>query len=302
MSGLTNGTAYTFVVRAANNDGFGLPSAPSAPVVPAATVPGAPTGVSATGGNTNATVSWVAPVADGGTPITGYVITAQPGGATVNTEQARHSVVVGSLVNGTAYTFTVKAVNAVGQSQASAASAAATPSTVPSAPQNVAGVVGNSTIALTWAAPASNGGAPLTGYTVTVTPGATSQSVDATTTSVQITGLTNGTAYTVAVTAANARGTGPAATTAPLTPVGAVTNPLSTPPTSVVVLGSTIEIIPTPAPETRLLTALGYRMFSSDGAVFTFGDVRFFGSMGGKKPTVPSSPCRQHHRAMGTGS
>jgi len=60
VSGLTNGTAYTFTVTATNGDGTGAASAASNSVTPIA-VPDAPTGVSATAGNASAAVSWTAP-------------------------------------------------------------------------------------------------------------------------------------------------------------------------------------------------------------------------------------------------
>ena len=78
MTGLTNGTAYTFTVTATNAIGSGPPSAPSNSVTPAA-VPGAPTGVTATAGNAQATVTFVPPVNNGGSPITGYTVTSQSG-------------------------------------------------------------------------------------------------------------------------------------------------------------------------------------------------------------------------------
>ena len=60
VSGLTNGTAYTFTVTATNGNGTSSASAASNPVVPA-TVPDAPTAVSATAGNGTASVSFTAP-------------------------------------------------------------------------------------------------------------------------------------------------------------------------------------------------------------------------------------------------
>ena len=99
--------------------------------VPAATAPGAPTIGTATAGNASASVSWTAPVSDGGSPITGYQVDALTGGTTVvSTTPAAAgttSATVSGLTNGTSYTFQVRAVNAVGTSPNSAQSNAVTP-------------------------------------------------------------------------------------------------------------------------------------------------------------------------------
>jgi putative cell wall-binding protein/subtilisin family serine protease len=110
--GLTNGQAYTFTVTATNALGTGPPSNPSASVTPA-TVPGAPTSVSAVGGNARASVSWTAPADNGGRSITGYTVTSSPGGLTCTTAGATTCTVTG-LTNGTTYTFTVRATNGIG--------------------------------------------------------------------------------------------------------------------------------------------------------------------------------------------
>jgi len=76
-------------------------------------------------------------------------------------------------------------------------------------------------VTVSWTAP-DPGGSPITGYTVTASPGGPSVTVGAAATSAVVTGLTNGTAYTFEVRAANAAGQGPAATTAPATPTASV--------------------------------------------------------------------------------
>jgi hypothetical protein len=90
-----------------------------------ATVPGAPSIGTATGGNAQATVTFTAPGSNGGSAITGYRVTSSPGGITAT--GAGSPIVVTGLTNGTAYTFTVQAQNAIGFSAASAASNSVTP-------------------------------------------------------------------------------------------------------------------------------------------------------------------------------
>ena len=97
----------------------------SLPAIP--TEPGAPTGVMATAGDREVTVTWTSPGDHGSQPITGYTVTASPGGQTIASSGAVTVATLGGLANGTAYTFTVKATNAVGTGPASVASHAATP-------------------------------------------------------------------------------------------------------------------------------------------------------------------------------
>jgi hypothetical protein len=89
-------------------------------------LPGAPTDVSASAGNREATISWTVPISNGGYAITGYTVTASPSGLTCNTTGATSCTMTG-LSNGTSYTFTVVATNSVGNSASSSASNAVTP-------------------------------------------------------------------------------------------------------------------------------------------------------------------------------
>ena len=188
----------------------------------------APTAVTAAPGDQRANVSWTAPGSDGGAAITGYRITpyignvAQPA---IMTPTNATSYAVTGLTNGTAYTFTVAAVNPVGISSDSAASAAVTPSvgaaTVPGTPTNVSGSASDGMVSLTWTAPTSDGGSSITGYRITPYIGATAQQAvltNSSSTGYSIGGLSNGTTYTFSVAAINSRGTG-----ADSAPSGAVT-------------------------------------------------------------------------------
>ena len=115
-TGLTNGTAYTFTVAAINIAGTGTASTASASVTPA-TTPGAPTIGTATFGNASATVTWTAPANNGGSAVTGYVITPYKAGvaqATQTFNSTATTQTASGLTNGSSYTFTVAAINRVG--------------------------------------------------------------------------------------------------------------------------------------------------------------------------------------------
>ena len=102
-----------------------------------ATVPGAPTNVTAAAGNQSASVAWTAPASNGGQPILGYTVVISPAtpSAAVVVNGTRASVT--SLTNGTAYTLQVYATNAVGNGPPSAPSAPVTPTATPAAPVNL---------------------------------------------------------------------------------------------------------------------------------------------------------------------
>jgi alpha-tubulin suppressor-like RCC1 family protein len=189
-----------------------------------ASAPGAPTGVSAVAGNASATVSWTPPASDGGSPITEYDVVSSPGGITVTAGASATSAPVSGLINGTAYTFTVAAKNAIGTGAASAPSNSVTPATVPGPPTGVSAVAGNAAATVSWTPPASNGGNAITKYTATSSPGNVSVDAAANATSVVVSGLTNGTAYTFTVTATNAIGPSlPSAPSNSVTPSGPTT-------------------------------------------------------------------------------
>jgi len=100
-----------------------------------ATAPGAPTGVTGSPGNTTGTVSFTAPANNGGSAITGYAVTCNPAGGT-DTQAGTTSLshLITGLTNGTGYTCTVIASNAVGAGPASTASNLFTPSLAPVPP------------------------------------------------------------------------------------------------------------------------------------------------------------------------
>jgi hypothetical protein len=221
ISGLTNGTSYTFTVAAVNIVGTGPSSTPSPSATPIDTVPGAPTSVTAdvSASASQAVVSWTAPTDNGGQSISNYTVNVITGGSTVSTVSAgtSTSATITGLTNGTSYTFTVTATNSIGTGSASTASSAAIPYTVPGAPSVVSITSTNGSATLSWSAPASNGGRTITDYTITANPSITA--ITTSSTSYTVTGLTNGTTYTFSVVANNLRGSSSAVVFSAVTPM-----------------------------------------------------------------------------------
>jgi len=175
----------------------------------------APTNVSATFGDAQATVDFDPPTDNGGAIITGYIVTSNPGGITATATAS--PITVTGLTNGTAYTFTVVAVNCQGPGTSSAASNSVTPITIPSAPTSVFAVAGNTQATISFTGSANNGGSSITGYTVTSSP--SGLTATGSSSPITVTGLTNGTAYTFTVVATNAAGNSvPSDPSDPVTP------------------------------------------------------------------------------------
>ncbi|MBW8792616.1 MAG: fibronectin type III domain-containing protein [Streptomyces sp.] len=236
VTGLVNGTSYSFTVAAVNPVGTGPATGPVAATP--ASVPDAPKDVTATAGDASAALTWT-PQGNGGSPITSYQVYLADG--TLKKTVATTSTTVTGLTNGTAYSFYVVAVNAVGSSPASATSAPVTP--LPAVPGAPTGLVASVTAAagqadLSWTAPSGATLTPIKSYSVSVTPnsgtvtGTTTYPADGTATTATVTGLANGVGYTFTVRAATTAGAGPASAPATATPYGvpgAVTALTSTP-------------------------------------------------------------------------
>ncbi len=162
VTGLANGTTYYFWVTAVNTAGQSHASN-EVSATPAAT-PGAPTGLTATAGNAQVTLSWTPPASDGGAVVNGYEIYlgTSPGGESrspVGTSLVQGTgYTVTGLANGTTYYFWVTAVNTAGQSHASK-EVSATPAATPGAPTGLTATAGNAQVTLLWTPPASDGGA-----------------------------------------------------------------------------------------------------------------------------------------------
>ena len=196
-------------------------------------VPAAPTGVSATAGNAQNTVTFTA--SSGSTSCNLYWKSGSSmsgnctGNGTKVTDVTSPDVIT-SLTNGTTYYYMLTCQNAVGESSCSS-EVSGTPNvtvTVPGAPTSVAATAGNAQNTITWSAP-STGGTP-TSYNLywsTTDMGSTCSSgskVTGVSSPNIITSLTNGTKYYYMLTAQNSAGEGACSSEVSATPTAPITN------------------------------------------------------------------------------
>ncbi len=174
--------------------------------------PDEPTNVGAEPGNGAATVSWTVPN-DNGSDLTNYVVTPFigyfPQAPQTFTAPATSATLTG-LTNGTTYRFEVAATNGVGTGANSTPSNAVKVGT-PTSPTNINATAGTGSATVTWTAPSSNNGAPITSYVITpYLNGIAEPPKTYTSTALKevVTGLQKGQSYTFEVAGGNTRGTG----------------------------------------------------------------------------------------------
>ena len=170
VTGLLNGTTYSFRVSASNEAGTG----PASDVVRASVgVPSPPGDLVGTPGSSHVELTWSVPSETAGSPITDYVIEYRVDGASswsifADGESTATSAIVTGLSNGVAYQFRVSATNAIGTgSPSTSITVVPWQADAPSAPGDlVVATVMATSMVLEWRAPATDGGSPVLTYDV----------------------------------------------------------------------------------------------------------------------------------------
>jgi len=257
------------------------------------------------------------PVPVGGTPVT---FTAPASGASGIFANSTDTTTATTDTSGLAVATTFTADSTGGTYMVSASSPGLTSAAfsesnnvVPGAPTSLTATLGNSTIGLTWTAPSSNGGSPITGYYIYEGPsvgGESTNPVNSTNLSsctfssgpsqCTVTGLANGATYFFTVKAVNIVGLSMASNGTSATPTAPATSPtggygLAAADGGVFAMGNAgfygseggkrlnkpiVAVVSTPK-------GGGYWLVASDGGIFAFGNAHFYGSEGGKPLTKP---------------
>ncbi|HUM06680.1 MAG TPA: glycoside hydrolase family 44 protein [Terriglobales bacterium] len=201
-TGLTNGTTYYYVVSAVNSHGESANSKEVIGQPTAGPPPSAPTGVTATPGDKQVSLSWNA--SSGATSYHVERATTSGGPYSQIAAPTTTSYTDTGLTNGTTYYYVITALNAGGESGNSSEVSAKPAGSPPATPTGLAATAGDQQVSLTW-----NASAGATSYHVkrsTASGGPYSQVAAPTVTNYTDTGLTNGTTYYYVVSALNANG------------------------------------------------------------------------------------------------
>ncbi|MCY3414051.1 MAG: fibronectin type III domain-containing protein [Candidatus Heimdallarchaeota archaeon] len=165
---VSNGVEYFYVIIAYNAQGDS-PSSVEVSAIPAG-IPGSPTNVQATAGDTEVTLTWSAPVDTGGLPITTYAIYrgTSSGSYIFLTNVTILTYLDTSVANDITYYYVITAFNAQHESLISneVSATPVLPGTVPDAPTNLQVTLDGTSIIIDWQAPVDNGGQPITEYYV----------------------------------------------------------------------------------------------------------------------------------------
>ena len=205
IAGLTNGTTYSFALRATNNEGAGAAS-DSAFVTPG--TPVAPTIASIESGNGQAIITFT-PGGDNGSSISNYEYSLDGTNYTaLDPVDSTSPITIVGLSNGTTYTITLRATNDEGAGPASGSGLVT--AGAPNAPTITSIESGNGQAIITFT-PGGDNGSSISNYEYSL-DGTNYTALDPvdSTSPITIAGLSNGTTYTITLRALNARGAGAA--------------------------------------------------------------------------------------------
>ena len=323
VTGLTAGTAYTFVVDSVNMDGANYRYSDygaQISVTPTAT-PSAVTALTTntsntvtitnpdgtTGTGTYLTVTWGAPNAPGDAATIVYRVEISSDGGTTwttlssATTSTEHRWAPTPALAGTQVQFRVTPSNIAGSGVATVVAATvplqsiAGPPARPTAPTLLSATRGDASVTLTWAPPLATGGLPVTSYRVEYSTSATSGytvSSNNATSPFTVNGLTNNTNYFFRVTAVSAAGNGTSSIIG-TTPNGSANAPGSFTYIAVANAQSTLSwTAPTTSTSGASIPAInGYRVEQStnDGATWTLLSASTSGSVTTMTVTAPAS-------------
>jgi titin len=243
INNVTVGTEYDVAIRAVNLRGPGTAS--NAATKRATAPPAPPTITSVQEGNGEITVRFAPPSDNGGDTLQGYFYSLDGGVTWANTMSAQSlsnrgggvfatreyasissvspaaastptSLRLGNLVNGQSYEIALRASN-VDALGLPSSTVQGIPSTVPGVPRNLAVTTGDATMSISWDAPSSTGGLPISRYEYSIDGGTVWNDVAENPTVLR--GLRNGTTYNVKVRALNDNGASVATVAATAKPV-----------------------------------------------------------------------------------
>ena len=231
---VTNGQTYYYEVTAENSVGEGprsneVSATPNAPATP----PTEPQNLAATPGDGHVDLTWDAPANDGGLPILEYRVyrgTSSGGESFLASAGLSLTFTDSSVTNGQTYYYQVTARNAVGVGPPSNEASATPnpPATPPGAPSGLSATAGDGSVSLSWSAPGSDGGSPITNYKIYrggSSNGETLLDTVGDVLSYTDTSVTNGNTYYYKVAAVNSVGDGPLSNEASATPAAPHTAP-----------------------------------------------------------------------------
>ena len=226
--GLSNGQTYYYQITAVNAVGEGAKCTIFSGTL--ASPPGPLLDIQAAASNSRVNLTWTAPSDNGGSAITGYIVyrSVISGQETVLNPVTGTTYQDQNLVNGITYYYQVSAVNAVGEGQLSN-EVGSTPAAVLGPPTSITATPSDSSILLSWTAPANTGGSGVSSYRIYLGTSLTTLLflVSVTQTSYQDSGLTNGQSYFYKFSSVNSVGEGAPSPAVSATPFSIPSVPLS---------------------------------------------------------------------------